>query len=328
MSITSKFIFSTLLLALLFSACDRQNIDEIIPENEAYQPTTVIANPVVKNLQTTPTADSLKVDCITIPFPVDFLQSSGNTVTVNTETELDSVILLPDSLVDFVYPFDGYIGTTAYTFQDIEDFILALQVCGTIVIDTTFNCSEQQPHVLLFFNALNILTTNRYVYEINYPVTLVVNGTQVVLNQDDDYLPAIGGSPFDFLPTDLVYPITIRQFGRDIVLNSDNDVCAFYQTLDEPCANKPEHIQFFFNEGPGTRISCTYFIDYPLQIVSDGDTLLIATRNDYLTELDSSPKAYGDIELLYPVTASKYTNGQQLVFGSGSDICQYLNSCQ
>jgi hypothetical protein len=327
MSIKIKIIFSTLLLALLFSACDRQNIDEIIPENEAFQPKIVVANPLVKTLKTG-SPDSLKLDCISIPFPVDFLKSSGNIVTVNSETELDSVSLLPDSLVDFVYPFDGYIGNVVFTFQDIEDFIPALQVCGSIVIDSTIDCADLQPHVLLFFNALNIFTLNNYPYTINYPVTLVVNGNQVVLNQDADYLPAIGGSPSNIPPTDLVYPITIRQFGRDIVLNSDNDVCDFYQTLDEPCVNKPAHIQFFFNEGPGRPINCTYFIDYPVQIVSDGDTLQITTRNEYLTELDSSPNAYDDIELLYPVTASQFTNGQQLLFGSGSDICQYLNNCQ
>lgn len=330
MRITSKFIFATFFLALLFSACDKQNIDEIIPEDALFPIDTVVANPLIKSLQTTSNTsqDSLQLDCIKIPFPMDFLQASGNTATANSETELDSLSLLPDSLVDFVYPFDGYIGTTAYTFQDIEDFIPALQICGSIVIDTSFDCSEQLPHVLLFFNALNILTTNKYVYDINYPVTLVVDGTQVVLNQDDDYLPAIGGSPFNFLPTDLVYPITITQFGRDIVLNNDNDVCAFYQTLGEPCANKPGHIQFFFNEGAGTAINCSYFINYPVDIISDGDTLNIQTRSEYLTELNTAPNAYDDIELIYPVSATKFNNGAQLSFSSGSDLCQYLNTCQ
>ncbi|GAB4407804.1 MAG: hypothetical protein OHK0039_10450 [Bacteroidia bacterium] len=165
-------------------------------------------------------------------------------------------------------------------------------------------------------------------YEINYPVTLLVQGNQVVINNDSEYLPAVGGSPSNLLPTDLVYPITITQFGRDIVLNSDTDVCQFYQTLDEPCTNKPAHIQFFFNEGSGTRISCTYFIDYPVSIISDGDTLQIQTRDAYLTELNASPNAYNDIELIYPVGAAKFIDGSQLSFGSDADLCQYLNSCQ
>jgi hypothetical protein len=327
MRITSKIIFSTLFLALLFVACDRQNIDEIIPASGTFEIDTVATNPFVKNIQSSG-PDSILLDCIKIPFPLNFLQASGNTVTVNTEAELDSASMLPDSLVDFVYPFDAVVDTGIIQVQDIEDLIIALQYCGTITIDTLFDCSHSDPHVLLFFNALNILTTNKYPYEINYPVTLVVDGNQVAINSDSAYLPAIGGSPFNFLPTDLVYPITITQFGRDIVLNSDNDVCQFYQTLDEPCANKPAHIQFFFNEGGGTPINCAYFINYPVSMISDGDTLQIQTRNEYLTELNSSPNAYGDIELIYPVGASKFADGSQLSFGSASDICQYLNNCQ
>ncbi len=324
---TLKIALSTLFLAMLLVACDKENIDEIIPEKVPFQPTTVAANPIMKTLQAT-SPDSLQVDCFKIPFPVDLLQASGSTVTVNSDTELDSVSMLPDSLVDFVYPFDGYIGTSMITIQKVEDFIPVLTICGSIVIDTVVDCSVLDPHVLLFFNGLDILTRNRYEYDINYPVTLVVNGSQVVLNQDADYLPAIGGSPFNYLPADLVYPITVTQFGRDIVLNNDNDVCDFYRTLEEPCANKPAHIQFFFNEGPGTPINCTYFIEYPVTIVSDGDTLQIATRDDYLTELNTAPNGYDDIELLYPVGASNFINGTLLSFGSDADICTYLNNCQ
>lgn len=327
MKILSKITFWALFMAILFSACDRENMDEIIPAKPQYQIDTISVNPLIYRLNSS-SPDSINISCVSIPLPVDFLQASGNTVTVNTETELDSVSLLPDSLVDFVYPLDGYIGTNVITFQQIEDFIPALQTCGSIVIDTTVSCSDLKPHVLLFFNGLNIFTLNRYVYEINYPVTLVVNGTQVVLNQDGDYLPAIGGSPSNLPPTDLVYPITITQFGRDIVLNSDNDVCAFYQTLDEPCANKPAHIQFFFNEGPGRPINCTYFIDYPVDIISNGVTIQIQTRDDYLNELNSSPNAYSDIDLVYPVTASEFVSGQQISFGSAADICQYYDNCQ
>ena len=323
MSITSKVVCSALFLSMLFVACDRYNIDEIIPEKATFQIDTVATNPLLKGLQSFG-PDSLLLDCIKIPFPIDLLQASGNTITVNSEAELDAASMLPDSLVDFVYPFDAVDENGIVTIQRIEDLAIALTYCGSTAVD----CSEQDPHVLLFFNALNILTMNRYAYEINYPVTLLVQGNQVVINSDSDYLPAVGGSPFDLLETDLVYPITVTQFGRDIVLNSDNDVCQFYQTLDEPCANKPAHIQFFFNEGGGTRISCSYFIDYPVSIVSDGDTLLIQDRDAYLTELDASPNAYSDIELLYPVGATKVIDGQQLSFGSESDICQYLNSCQ
>jgi hypothetical protein len=232
--------------------------------------------------------------------------------------------MLADSLVDFVYPFTAISNNSVFQIGEIDDLALALIACAS----TTLDCSDLDAHVLLFFNALNILTTNNYVYEINYPVTLLVEGNQVVINSDSQYLPAIGGSPFSYLETELVYPITITQFGRDIILNSDADVCQFNETLSEACVNKPPHIQFFFNEGGGTPLNCAYFISYPVEIVSNNDTLQIQTRDDYLNELNSSPNAYGDIELVYPVGATKFVDGQQLSFGADADICQYLNNCQ
>lgn len=325
MNFTSKIIFSSLFFVLLFSACDRENIDEIISETEAYRIDTVVVNPIVKSIQSF-SPDSINLDCVSIPFPVDLVQTSGNVVTANSQTELDSLSMLPDSLADFVYPFDAVDATGLVTIQNVGDLVIAIATCPDPV--PVSDCSRSLPHVLLFFNALDILTINKYPYTIHYPVTLDVDGTQVVINKDDEYLPAVGGSPFDLLPTELVYPITITQFGQDIVLNNDNDVCQFYETLGEPCANKPAHIQFFFNEGAGTRISCAYFINYPFDIVSDGDTLQIQTGDEYLTELNSSPNAYGDIELLYPATATKFDDGSQLNFNSDSDICSYLNNCQ
>ncbi|MEZ4687754.1 MAG: hypothetical protein R3B47_17325, partial [Bacteroidia bacterium] len=257
MKIVNQISLLFLSLAVLFTACQKDNYDVVLPDNPGFQPDTVNTNPLLKSMKTF-SQDTIYIDCIRIPFPVDFSQASGNTITVSNNTELDSAIMLPDSLVDFVYPFDAVNDNGLIQITKIDDLVLAITDCAS----DTVTCADQQPHVVLFFNALNILTLNRYVYEINYPVTIIVDGNQVVLNQDSDYLPAIGGSPFDLPNVDLVYPITITQFGRDIVLNSDQDVCAFYETLSEPCANKPAHIQFFFNEGPGTRISCTYFVDY------------------------------------------------------------------
>lgn len=323
MKILNKISFLALFVAILLTACQKENIDVIIPEDPGYQADTVNVNPYIPQMRTS-SPDSIDIACLSIPYPVDFLQASGNTITVNSETELDSAVLLADSLVDFVYPFNAVGDSGLVLIEDVEDLVEAIIACASRPV----TCSDLDAHVLLFFNGLNILTLNKYVYEINYPVTLIVEGNQIVINNDSQYLPAIGGSPFDYKETDLVYPITVTQFGRDIVLYDDEDVCEFYETLDEPCTNKPAHIQFFFNEGGGTLINCAYFINYPVDIISDNDTIQVQSRDDYLTELNSSPNAYGDIELIYPVGATRFSNGQQLSFGSDADICQYLNNCQ
>lgn len=323
MKILSKISFLFLLSALVFTSCQKENIDIIIPDDPGFIADTITVNPFFSQFRTL-SQDSLNIECLSIPYPIGFLRASGTTVTVNSSQQLETVSMQPDSLVDFVYPFSAFINNTGFTISNIEDLVVAIMPCFT----EEYECGFVEPHVLLFFNALNIFTLNRYAYIINYPVTIIVEGNQVVLNNDSQYLPAIGGNPSRLPKAELVYPVTITQFGRTIVLNSDQDVCAFSKTLNEVCQNKPAHIQFFFNEGPGTPINCTYFIDYPVTITLNGTNINVQTRDAYIQLLNSSSNAYNNIKLVYPVTAWRFRNNQQLTFGADAEICQYLNNCQ
>jgi hypothetical protein len=200
---------------------------------------------------------------------------------------------------------------------------MEVAMCDT----ATVTCADLDAHMLLFYNALNIFTINRYPFTINYPVQMEVNGLVVTLNQDSDYLPAIGGNPMRPDSATLVYPITIQQFGQTIVLNSDQDVCDFHATLDENCSNKPGHIQFFFNGGSGTPSTCAYFINFPVQGVYNGTILTFQNYTDYTTLLMNDPNVLNGLSLIFPVSIEKYSNGQNLSFNSNADICQYLNTC-
>lgn len=321
MKILNCITFLALFTGIILTSCQKENIDEIIPKNTIFPIDTIDVNPMISQLRSS--SGSIFLDCVEIPYPVDLVQMSGSTITINSDEELEAAIILADSIVDFSYPFDAIVNSQTIIIEEIEDIAIALIDCATVIQE----CSDLDPHVLLFFNALNILTLNRYVYEINYPVSLLVEGNLVVINSDEEYLPAVGGSPFDLLKTKLVYPITVTQFGQDIVLNNDNDVCAFYKKLGEPCENKPTHIQFFFNEGPGTRINCTYFINYPVTISLNGNNVQIQSREQYLNTLDSSPTAYNNISLVYPVSVEKLY-GSLITFTVEAEICQYLDNCQ
>lgn len=266
--------------------------------------------------------------CFNLVFPFDVALENGDIVTVNNENEYAALILNGQS-IELQFPFSVISmldqDQEIIIISDIEDFIAALLACGIIIEITETDACDVDAHILLFFNGLNIFTTNNYVYNIHFPVTLIVDGIEVVLNNGDEYLPAIGGLS-NIRPTEIVYPVTVTQFGREIVLNNDDDVCDLYNTLDEPCENKPAHIQFFFNGGSGSPINCAYYIDYPLEIVRNGTTIQIQSRDDYLAELNT-PGAYDEIELVYPVSAFKYSNNQRITFGSAEDICYFLDNC-
>lgn len=306
-------------LVLFSSACEKTNIDTCVVD---YRPDTVDFNPLINKMQNF-SADTLYISCIAIPYPIDFKQLSGNVLTVNDSADLNLALLNQDSITDFVYPIQAYRDGNLLTILNINDLVTEVVYCDT----TSVSCADLDPHVLLFFNALNIFTLNKYTYTIQYPVQIQVNGQNIVLNQDSDYLPAIGGNPMQPDSATLVYPITIHQFGQSIVLNSDQDVCNFYASLDEACQNKPAHIQFFFNEGAGTPITCTYFINYPVQATYNGNTVQFQSFSDYASLLDNDPNAYNGISLIFPVTVAKYQNNQNLTFTSDLDICNYLTTC-
>lgn len=311
-------------ILLVLASCQKENIDDIVPEEPHHSIDTITVNPIMSDLRSS-SSDFITIECLSIPYPVTFLQQSGETITVSSEMEFEEAQMLADTLVNFVYPIEATDDSgTSVTIEGIEDLVIQITFCDMGETD----CLDADAHVLLFFNGLDILTINKYVYTINYPVTLIVEGNQVVLNTDEEYLPAIGGSPFDYLSTELVYPITITQFGQDIILESDVDVCDFYATLDEPCENKPAHIQFFFNQGVGTAVSCAYLADYPITITTNSGNVALQTSQEYLDILNGSSTAYDDIQLVYPVSLTKLDNGQQVVCNSDGDICEYLENCQ
>lgn len=325
MKLLSKIYLLPLLLGMLLVACEKDNLDEINPSNPNYSPDTVDVNPFLKKMKTF-TSDTIYISCVRVPFPLDFKQASGNVITVNSLADFQAATNLADSLVDFVYPFQALSSGNQVVINNVGDLAQAIIGCSSGT--TTFNCQDYDAHTLLFFPATNLLNTNQYVYSINYPVTLIVKGDTVVLNSDADYLPAIGGSPFNYYEAELVYPITINQFGQTIVLTSDQDVCDFNKSLYEDCVKKPTHIQFFFNERPGTPSSCAYAINYPVKITFNGTQQQIQSGNAYLNLLNSNASAYNGISLVYPVTAIRNKNGQTLSFNAASDVCQYLDNCQ
>jgi hypothetical protein len=303
---------------------DVDNLNELLDlmascENGKYQALTTLPD----------TSIAINNDCFTFVYPFDVeLIVEDTIITINNEAELIQ-LELSGVEAELLFPVDVIdINGNTVTINAPEDLIPVIIDCGILIVDTTFtDCGDIDAHVLLFYNGLNIFTTNNYVYEFIYPITLIVEGSSTVLNSNADYLPAIGNDPFSFKEVDIQYPVSIIQFGRTITLNSDEDVCEFYQTLDEACGNKPAHIQLFYNtEVGGIALSCLYWIDYPVEISRNGDIISIDSRASYLSELNT-PNAYNEIELVYPIGVQSDA-GVPFTFTSDDDLCNYLDNCR
>jgi len=265
-------------------------------------------------------------DCFSFIYPIDVLIIEPDTITtVNDEDELVLLSMAGDSF-ELIYPVDIQDSTGMVTTLDSDmDLGLAFIDCWGFIDTTSVDPCDVEAHILLFFNGLNILTTNHYTYEMNYPITIEVNGTQVVLNEDDDYLPAIGGSPFSPESAVIVYPVSVTQFGQSIEMNNDQEVCDFVGTLSEPCINKPAHVQLFHNTF-GVPISCSFGVEFPMNLERNGVQITILNSDDYFAELNT-PGAYDELTLEYPVSVLKYDNGLTITFQSDTDVCDYLDNC-
>ena len=123
-----------ILLAAFMISCENDNTDEIVPNDPNYQVDTIEVNPLARGLKTT-SPNFINLDCIRIPFPVDFLQASGNTITVSTEDELESAYTLADSIVDFIYPFEVLDeDDNEFTIEEVKDLAIAIKSVSVTTI--------------------------------------------------------------------------------------------------------------------------------------------------------------------------------------------------
>jgi len=278
---------------------------------------------------TPPTAgDDIEIigfGCLILEYPFDVVSGDDVIITVNNEDEYVA-LLLSGVNMEIQFPFtltnaDG----ESQVINTVEELIISFAACGVFFDSEPSDLCDTEAHVLLFFNAFNILTINNYPYEINLPVTLIVEGEEVVINDVDDYFAATG-APFDLRSTEISYPVTVTQFGQEIMLSNDNDVCKFVEQLDEACENKPSHIQLFFNQAPAP-VNCAYSIYFPVEITFDSNNIELTEMDEYL-EILNTPGAYEGIELVYPIEVLNLSGGQTITFESDAGICDYLDNCQ
>ena len=105
----------------------------------------------------------LSPECFDFNYPIDLVDTSGNTVTVNSDLEL----LTAENIEDFVYPFTVTTETGVVTINSSADFDTIYNECYDIP-----NCGDDcyEP-----------------CFEFIYPLTLLEdNGNIVTINSDDE----------------------------------------------------------------------------------------------------------------------------------------------
>ncbi len=118
----SKLGIIVLFAAMLFSSCEKENLDQLTVNNPNYSPDTVDVNPFLKQINTS-SGDTAYISCVGIPYPFELAQMSGNILPINEEEDLIAASQNPDSIVDFVYPLQVVVNNNSQVINNIEELV-------------------------------------------------------------------------------------------------------------------------------------------------------------------------------------------------------------
>lgn len=301
--------FAFFLLAVLFlTACNKENVDEIIPGDPGYQPDTVVVNSLMLALQIN-TSGSLELGCISINFPFSLLTESGDTVVINSNADFEAASdeQASDPVVNFVFPLTitNIDGTTGQV-NDNQELGVAFASCiPTVGWDSAAVSGEILP-VCLFDEYL--------CFDITYPANLEdENGNTYVAADEDElinYLATIEHLYFTL-------PMTVlKDDGTSLVINSIEE---FFNAAIECEGITPPVV------GNGIQINgfgC-YDLLYPFNVVTEnGDVVAINDANEYANLILSGVNA----ELQYPFSLVNQ-DSVTVVVNSFDDFIPTLNEC-
>ena len=73
---TLVFVF-----AMLLTACNKDNIEEVTPEDPNYVPTTTKTNNLIDSERSSTTSTGVEMACLQINYPFDMVLESEETIT-------------------------------------------------------------------------------------------------------------------------------------------------------------------------------------------------------------------------------------------------------
>ena len=307
MKILNKFSLVILLLAVLLTACNKENIDTTIPEDPNYQPTNVVVNNLVTGLVAN-TVTGLDLGCLTVIYPFDLSLEDSTTITINSEADFQAAITMtaPNLVVDFVYPLniidnDG----NAVQAADANELGVAFASCiPTTGWTTSVNNDQIIPAFLL----------NDFCFDLVYPTDLEdTDGNTYVANDQSEFIDLLAtvNELFFSLPLTVV-----DQDGNQVVITDTN---SFFD-LSYQCNNVTPAVC-----GNGIVIQgfgCSELV-YPVDAATTDGTIITVNNADEYSNLILSGEI---LELQFPFSLVDST-GTNTVINNVDDLVNALTAC-
>lgn len=299
--LTKTSLFLLLMIGLLITACNQENLDEIIIEDPEYQPEVVEQNNLIQAL--TMNDDGLELGCLLINYSFELELASGETVTISSLDDFEAAIdeNNPDPVVDFVYPLtitdaDGNIVDVA----NIDELGMAFASC---IPDTGWDNPSTLPAFLF----------DELCFDLVFPVEL----------QDpagNTYTAANEAEFIDLIATlenlAIILPINVLYEGQEVtVTNSGSfyDLVFLCDGINPPVSGGGIVVQGF---------GCNQ-LQFPFDVSLEDGSLVTVTDADQYANLVFSGES---IELLFPFSLLSI-DGDILVIEDIEDLIDALAAC-
>lgn len=296
--------------AIFFTACEKDDMDEIVIDEPDYTPNVVEGNNLLLAMRST-SSQGLDLGCLTIPYPFDLALESGSTTTINSESDFMAAMdtTAADPAVDFVYPLDilDSAGDNAQV-NSIDELGQSFVAC---VPSNGWNYGSTSDLIPAF-------SFTDLCFDLVYPVALEdLDGNTYTADDEDDLIDLIATVDQLFF----TLPITVTDAnGDELVIDTYDGFSNLVESCDGVGVNPPVVVGGGSIEIVG--FGC-YELQYPFTLqLSDGTTVEINDEDEYITTILN---ADDEFQVAYPFDLQSLLDGSETTITNGDEFILALN---
>ena len=215
MTFLHKFFLLALMASITLTACKRENIDEIVPDDPQFEPVEVDVNTLIDAMKPT-TSEGMSLDCITVLYPFDLKTVSEKTVSISSEADFRAAVSTQsaDPAVDFLFPLE-VTGASGKQFQVFDNAELGKRfaACTPQTGWKTNSATSGGAAIPAFlFDSL--------CFDLVYPVSLEdQNGAPYTANTEGDFVNLVATVDSLFF----TLPLTVDTSGVQVSINTQTE---------------------------------------------------------------------------------------------------------
>jgi hypothetical protein len=275
-----KICLLAVVALMTLTACNRENVDQIVPDDPQFEPVEVDVNTLMGAMKAT-NSEGMSLGCMTVLYPFDLKTVSEATVSISSEEDFHAAVSpqIADPAVDFVFPLEvkGAGGSRAQMMNNAE-LGTSFGSCTPTTGWTALATSSAGSIPAFLFDSL--------CFDLVYPVDLEdQNGTPYTATNQGDFINLL--ATVDTLYFSL--PVTVDTSGVQVTISTQAeflDLVYTCQGISAPVGGGGFTIQGF----------CQKLL-FPFDVsLTNGTIETVNDQNDYATLVLAGEY----LELVYP----------------------------